>query len=347
MSAMQHDSREPADGEEEQAPKAVEAVDCVAETNVVLDLWNANDTSAIEALLATAVVLRSLDEPNKQSIGRKPFMTKVSEIAEKTKGRFGERCVTAVEASTARATVKLVAPMGMKICLGFELIFGGPGLLKEMGLAKNPGKDFLEKRTANVKAAETLDSLKPPYLVPRPPVFPTPYVKIEIVEITPKIRHNPYLMPRPVMPYVKVTSSKGDARTTTLSPRHGFESQTWNQTLSLHIGPDDTELVFTLMDYNKIGRNQWLARTQLPLAKLKFCDHDETFALPLGIREKVRKDDLLPKLDPHPALICRLARFDVQAWWTITERARREEAAQKEAAVAGAPPKQRWWALWS
>lgn len=319
--------------EEEDVPEEEERQDVIGLSNEFLDYFVDDDMASFADKVAPDVRLAALENPDKHSTGHEPFFAKINEFAAKVHGKTGERRVVEASESTARATVKINAPMGIKILMGFELVWKGLVLIK-VGLMKNPRSEkFLVRIDDEGGEDDTTEQLKPPFRVPRPAVFPEPYAQVEIVEIRPKPTHSPYLVPRPITPYVRVASGDNYQRTKSVAP----STFKWNETVRVSCG--DT-IRFTVMDDNKIGKNQWLAKTEIPLAKVKLCEELETFELPLDILKRVRgTDEYLPKdedQNENPKLVCRIARFDLEAWWESTELTKREE---EEAPEEG----RRWW----
>ena len=329
----------------------------------MLNLIDANDMAAFERRLAPYVRLRSLDPTTSESgTGRELVMQRVGQIGSRLGGRLGNRLTQRHGEDCARVLVTARIAM-MTVRIGFEFTFDASRTVAiDMGLVRDPtcsNEEFVSppKEEVTKDAVDFLIDLAPPYLVARPPCMPPPYLAVRVLRVRGELR-SPYVGPRFINPYVKVELS-GSLGGSSKKNRTRFLFKTkqpvWDES-------DDTEafsvayarcaekeaLTFTVWDHNIVGRNQWLARAQLPIASLGPCEPSAKHELVLALRRSSSTNEsYVPETDA-PTLVVVVQRFDVERWWAATERAAQERTATRDAAKSKGENKEQrvWWHLW-
>mmetsp|Transcript_19505 Transcript_19505/g.62675 ORF Transcript_19505/g.62675 Transcript_19505/m.62675 type:complete len:366 (-) Transcript_19505:110-1207(-) len=328
----------------------------------LVDLLDANDVATFAASVAPDALIRSLLDPTQAATGREKVMAKVSEIAGKLKGRLAEREAVRVRGDVARCLCSAKV-FGTSVAVGFEFVFKGD-VVVELGLAKNPPKaDFLKTTTTTrdedaAAAEETTTTTKPlvsleaPFLAPRPAEFPPRLVEIKVKSLGSPLS-SPYIAPRLINPYVKVSCGAGvvartKVRINAKSPV--FEKDDDDATLRL-VAPSSDRLDVVVMDYNVARKHQWLAKGSLDLAALPLCATEKNFQLPLSVRKSITNQAVHP--DKSQTLLCDIAHFDLARWWEVEERSRRAAQAEAEDASAsssedgGNSKRTSWWRIWA
>mmetsp|Transcript_23506 Transcript_23506/g.30563 ORF Transcript_23506/g.30563 Transcript_23506/m.30563 type:complete len:343 (+) Transcript_23506:8-1036(+) len=325
-------------------------VDVMEEQKKLIDMVNANDMENLQKRLAADAVIRSVIDPEKSAIGRDKVMVKLREIGSKLKGKLTNRQVIQLDKKTTRCICKATV-FGTTVVLGFEFIFAGLIVL-ELGLGKNPPTDFLEIKPPEKNDTSSLDTdlvvttkLEPPFLIPRPTVFPPRLVRF-IVKNLDTALISPYKIPRPINPYLRLACGDVFARTKIL-----FNTKTPNfksESLEIFAPLDNDILDITVLDYNAGRKNQWLARGQFNLPMLKLCEPPAPVLIPLDIRLSALSQEIKP--NTKITLFAEISDIFMERWWSLEERTKRSEidshGQEEEEAKPQDSKERRWWHLW-
>mmetsp|Transcript_18003 Transcript_18003/g.55383 ORF Transcript_18003/g.55383 Transcript_18003/m.55383 type:complete len:237 (+) Transcript_18003:3-713(+) len=229
----------------------------------------------------------------------------------------------------------------MTVRVFFEFEFARGGEVVGVGLGKDVGDaDAFLAPPADDDAADSAGPA-PPYLVPRPAVFPPPTVVVSNARVVGVIASPYKIKLRPLHPYLKVAlqgSPDGAARTTV---QYKCATPDWRAEAPTARGAEDTAkdaLELIIMDHNRVGKNQWLARATLALADVAPCAAPAAVQVPLAVRTSVESQDSKPAdAADAPRLAFDLQVFDCERWWLA------QELAARDAAEETAAPKKRWF----
>jgi hypothetical protein len=302
-----------------------------------VSLINASDHETIlNNLLAADVRIQDSLVASKGLQGLEKVGSKLKDVVSKMGGSIQnaadmEACVELRDGLTTRSLMQLKKGM-MKLSVGCSITWFG-GMASRITLQRSAGPEFMVDDTSppttsvqgegeeqNVPS----DEFSPPYLIPRPAVFPPPTVTV-VVKSASDLVNAPVSL-RPVNPYIKLSLPSGPRHKTTVKKM--TSNPTWGSNGSgekfvSSVGVNDEYIDVQVIDWKPV-KHRLLSEVRVSLARFPPTSDGVLTGVDLEVDMRWGKKGKKGRIWIEVGVV------DLKRWWSDMERDARDERDKAE-----------------